>query len=82
MKPAAASFGSDPDLHGERRDQRERQIAVRNGGPKRALPFRPIDVDVDPLMIAGAVRELLDPRLVYSYPAGYPEFASDEVVDV
>jgi hypothetical protein len=55
---------------------------VCDRAPKRALAFRPIDVDVDPLMIAGAVSEMVDPRLVYSHPAGHPELASDEIVDV
>src|SRR5215472_14342413 len=59
----------DTNLHGEWCNERECQIAVRNGALKWALAFRSIDVDMDPLTIARAVCKLVDPRLIDRHPA-------------
>src|SRR6266446_9337958 len=44
----------------ERRYQAEREKAVRDGSAERALTLRALDIDMDPLMIAGNIGELVD----------------------
>jgi hypothetical protein len=53
---------------------------VRNRSAERAFPFRPLDIDMDPLLIAGALAEVIDARLVDGYPVGDAEFLSDPLV--
>src|SRR5262249_11292059 len=44
-----------------------------------AFASRPLDIDVDPLPIAGACRELIDAVLVHRYPVGNPQRAADKL---
>src|SRR6267378_1617777 len=53
---------------------------MSNGGPKRAFARRSLDVDVDALIVAGAVREFSDSLLIHPDPAGDAELPSDEPV--
>ena len=48
------------DLAAEARDQRQREVAVRDGAAERA-GRRALDVDVDPLVVAGRVGERVRP---------------------
>jgi len=51
-------------------DQRERQVAVRDGGAVGALLGGALGVDVDPLVVAGDVGELVDVLLRDLEPLG------------
>jgi hypothetical protein len=51
------------DFHPGGRQQREGQVAVRDRAAGRALPGRAFDIDVNPLTVFGAVRELVDAPL-------------------
>ncbi len=53
---------------------------MRDRTAKRALSFRPFDVDMDPLMIAGAGRKGVDAWLVYRNPIGKAELMPDPCV--
>src|SRR5258708_14734799 len=70
-------FGDDTNLHGQRGQQCERQIAVSDRTAVRTFPFRPFDVDVNPLMIASARRKRIDPCLVDRNPIGHAELLPD-----
>src|SRR5262249_5180966 len=60
--------------------ERERQVAMRDRAAERALPSGTLDIYMDPLAIAGAVRELVDARLLDRQPVGGAELRSDEAV--
>ena len=51
---------------------------MSDGGPERAVTFGAIDIDMNPLVILGAFRELVDALLVNCDPAGYPKLPPDE----
>ena len=55
------------------RDQRQSQEAMGHGRAKGAIlgPFR---IDMDPLEIAGALGEAVDPRLIDGQPIGNGDF--------
>src|SRR5262252_1502423 len=57
--------------------QREREIAMCNGSAERALAARALDVDVNPLGVAGAFGELADARLVERDPVRRAKFFPD-----
>ena len=42
----------------------ERQVTVRDRAAKGAFALRPLNIDVDPLTIAGTVRKRVDARLI------------------
>ena len=48
---------------------------MRNRGAERALAARTFDVDVDPLTIVRACRELIDPLLIDRDPSGNTKLA-------
>src|SRR5262245_59347882 len=50
-----------------------------DGAAERALSPRPIDIDVDPLPVAGAGRKTIDAILVDRNPTRGPELATDEL---
>ena len=52
--------GDLEELPEEERHQREREVAVRDGRPERAL-LRAFLVDVDPLVVVGEVGEAVRP---------------------
>ena len=82
VEPGGGVRRDDADLHRERGDHRQRQIAVRDGAAKRTFPLRPFDVDMDPLMIAGAGRKRVDARLVDRDPIGNAELMPDVFAQV
>jgi hypothetical protein len=43
----------------------------------RTLAPRTLDIDMNPLPIAAALGELIDPRLIHGHPARNPELLSD-----
>src|SRR5262249_49766217 len=47
--------------------------------PEWTLAFRTLDIDVDPLPIAGAGGKGVDAILIDRHPAGRPELAADEL---
>ena len=53
---------------------------MRDGGSHGALATSPINVDVDPLIVAGAMGEFIDPTLVQANPLRHTELAADEPV--
>jgi len=48
---------------------------------ERALPRGTIDVDVDPLVVAGAVRELVDALLIELDPSRDTDLMPDKLVE-
>ena len=62
----------------EARDQRQRQEAVRDRGAAGHLALGAFDVDVDPLVVAGGVGELVDHRLIDRHPVA----GADPLADV
>src|SRR5262245_50670792 len=79
---AAADAVDARDLGGEHRDQRERQIAVGDGAAGRQLALGALDVDMDPLMVAGRVSEFVDAVLVDLDPFADAELFADVLGDV
>ena len=55
----------------------KRQKTVGDGFAKRALR-RPFDIDMNPLMIVGAIGELIDAVLIDYQPVAYPDLLSDQ----
>ena len=51
---------------------------MRDRRLERALPLRPLDVDVNPLVVAGAIGEVVDPLLIDGQPVADTEFGSDQ----
>mgnify|MGYP003694646303 CR=1 FL=1 len=67
---------------GHPRNERQREIAVGDRLAPGHLALGPLDVDVDPLMVAGGVGELVDHRLVDRDPLRWAQLASDELQEV
>ncbi len=57
---AELDAGDREHLLAEAVDQRERQVAVGDRDAEGALGLRPLDVDVDPLVVAGELGEQVD----------------------
>ena len=55
---------------------------MRDRAAKRAAPARALDVDMDPLRVAGALRELVDHRLVDRDPVRDAKFLPDQPVEL
>ena len=53
---------------------------MRDGAAVRALARGAFDVDVDSLVVAGAMREFVDPLLVHADPLRHTELTPDELV--
>src|SRR5262249_59684460 len=51
---------------------------VRDGSPVRAFATRPFDIDVEPLVVAGASSELIDAFLIDRDPFGNTQLAAHE----
>jgi len=81
LNAAPASFHRS-DLHLQRRNERKRQVTVRNRRSVRALALCAFDVDTDPLAIAAALGELVDPGLIHAHPAGDPDLFADVLRNV
>src|SRR5262245_65716176 len=54
-------------------------MAMGDRPPEWTLAFRTLDIDVDPLPIAGAGGKGVDAILIDRDPAGRPELAADEL---
>src|SRR5882724_702518 len=67
---------------GHSRHERQGQIAVGDRLAAGHLALRPLDVDVDPLMVSGRLGELVDHRLVDGDPLRRAELTSDELQEV
>jgi hypothetical protein len=52
-----------------------------DGRAKQAFPLSPLHIDMNPLMIACKVGEMIDPLLVNRYPLGDPKFLSNILTD-
>src|SRR3954451_22728160 len=57
-------------LHAEAIDQAEREVAVRDRRSERALGLGALDVDMDPLIVAGEIGERVDHLLGHLTPVG------------
>ncbi len=49
---------------------------MRDRSAEGTFPSGAVDIDVDPLTIAGAVGELVDPLLIHDHPVGHAELAA------
>jgi hypothetical protein len=70
-----------PQLHRQRRRQRETQKTMRDGRTHRALLACALDVGVDPLTVPGAAGKLVDHRLIDPDPVRRAEILADKVLD-
>ena len=77
-RPSTVSVTTQ-DLRRQRRQQRQRQVAVRDRAAEGALGLRALDVDVDPLVVAGRVGELVDVLLGDLVPVAGAELACRRV---
>ena len=59
-------------------DQREGQVAVGDRGAEGALLLRPLDVDVDPLVVAGELGEGVDVLLGDRAPLARADLLPDQ----
>ncbi len=50
---------------------------MRDGAAERAFPGGALDVDMDPLVVLGAVREFVDALLVDGDPGRSPDLLAD-----
>ena len=55
---------------------------MRDGAAKGTFALGPLRIGVDPLVIARAVREFLDARLVEGYPRGDADLFPDMLCEV
>src|SRR5215467_8303397 len=67
------------ELHDHGRDQRQGQITMRDRAAERTFTFGALDIDMDPLAIAGAGRERVDAILVDRDPFGGAELTAGEL---
>src|SRR5262245_27822416 len=74
---AAASLGNLEEARGHARDERESEIAVGDRLAAGHLALGALDVDVDPLVIAGRFRELVDHPLVDRHPLRRAKLRAD-----
>ena len=72
-------MGGD-QLAAEAVDHRERQVAVGNRGAEGALGFGPLNVDVDPLVIAGELGESVDVLLGDRAPITRADLLADQLL--
>src|SRR3954447_21698646 len=75
IEPGAGGLDTH-QLGVEHRDQREREISVRDG-PSEGPRLGALDVDVDPLVVVGGVGELVDTLLGDLEPVGGPDLLAD-----
>ena len=68
-------------LQAEAVDHRQRQVAVGDGAAERTLVLCPLDVDVDPLVVAGEVGEGVDVVLGDLAPLARPDLLADQLLD-
>jgi hypothetical protein len=61
----------------EPRHQGQGQIAVGDGLAARHLALGALDIDMDPLMVAGRLGEFVDDRLVDGEPVADPDLLAD-----
>src|SRR5207248_2899592 len=64
-EPEAAPIG---EVAAQAVDEGEREVAVRDGRPEGTLALRALDVDVDPLVVAAELSELVDHLLRHLAP--------------
>src|SRR5262249_2448298 len=79
VEPGRGVRRDHAELHHHGGDQRQREIAVGDRPAERAVAPGALGIDVDPLPIAGAVRELIDAFLVDRDPGCFSELAPDEL---
>ena len=80
VRPVVDAAPPPRDRHeggGESREQRQREVAVRDRLAARQLAARALDVDVDPLVIAGRVGELPDAVLGHREPVADGDFLAE-----
>src|SRR5574341_510654 len=70
------------ELRHQPREERQRQVAVGDRLASGHLLLRPLDVHVDPLVVARRVRELVDHGLVHGDPLGRAERLADVLLQV
>src|SRR5215212_4035340 len=63
-------------------DQGQREVAVGDRAPERALLLRTLDVDVDPLVVARDLCEAVDVLLGDLAPAAWPELPAGELTQL
>src|SRR3984957_13890708 len=76
IQPGGGIGRNDADLHRERSHHRQRQIAMRDRTAEWTFTLRSFDVDMNPLMVAGARRKRIDAPLVDRDPIGHAELLS------
>ena len=54
---------------------------MRDRGSHRTFAASPIHIDVDPLIVSGAMGEFIDPMLVQGDPLRNTKLGADEPVD-
>src|SRR5258705_1437087 len=77
IQPGGSIGRDDTDLHCERRYHRQRQITVCDRAAERTFPLRPFNVDMNPLLIAGAGGKRVNAWLVDRSPIGKTKFLSN-----
>ena len=81
IEPARALF--DPiDRRRQPRHQRERQIAVGDRLAAGHLALGALDIDMDPLMIAGCFGEFVDDRLIDREPIADADLLADKLREI
>src|SRR5262249_38396413 len=70
---------NDAELHDHRREQRQTEVAVGDRAAEWTLALRSLDIDMDPLAVAGADGELVDAILAHGDPVGDAELPPDEM---
>ena len=73
---------SDEHFERSRGEKRQCEIPVRNRPSKGAFASCPLDIDVNPLVVAGALSELIDPRLVDRQPIGDAELPANACLKI
>ena len=59
-------------------NQRQREIAVGDGGAGVQLACGAFGVHVDPLVVLGGFRKAVDALLIHQDPVGHPQFSALE----
>src|SRR5450631_791088 len=77
IQPGGGIGRDDADLYRKRSHHRQRQIAMRDRAAEWTFTPGSFDVDMNPLMVAGARRKAVDAWLVDRDPIGHAELLSD-----
>ena len=77
----AEATGDHQDLGEQRHQERQRQVAVGDRAAERALPRRPLRVDMDPLVVAGGLGEPVHLLLGDLHPVAVAQVLPDQALD-